>query len=486
MKPKQHNAVALGMGWLVSLGVVFVLGILSAFAFHLGPGAAEGGAGDLTMEQRELALVVEQYTGQPADLAAILSLGTGKGLPEQLEQSLRAIMRQSDRDERRMAATRLVRGMPSRCMMAAIKFLQEIPADPGRDQVLGCFLERWALEDGRRAIAFATTLESAAERELAIRSVLGGWSKSRPSEAWGWVIERTGNSRRGERWLEVIVTNLSGADRATALGLLERIKVADFQDRMAVAVMEKILETETPREAMRWLGEFPGGSSRPAAASLAQAWARTEPEAAADWLHDNFPAELDGLAEVLRDWTYVSAESAADWVWGSFSGLERRELLRSVAGEWIAGNGPAPLAEWLNVHGPDASLDGAIEVLALQTTAYDPATALIWAQSIIDPDTRSMLEIMIGRQWIRIAPDAAAANLPTLLESDSARAALLEPEYYSVDYEDTQLGYSGEPAYASGDAGYLDEEMAEEPAVLTEEEEALLLEQALLEAQPGQ
>jgi hypothetical protein len=58
----------------------------------------------------------------------------------------------------------------------------------------------------------------------------------------------------------------------------------------------------------------------------------------------------------------------------------------------------------------------------------DPATALVWAQSIIDTDTRGMLEILIGREWIRVSPQEAEENLPLLLESETARAALLEPE----------------------------------------------------------
>ena len=227
---------------------------------------------------------------------------------------------------------------------------------------------------------------------------------------------------------------------------------------------------------MRWLGEFPGNSSGFAATFLASTWARTEPEAAAEWLHKTFPADIDGLGEVLRDWVYVSPQSAADWVWENFNGVARGELMRSVASEWIAGNGPAPLAEWLNSHGPDATLDGAIEVLALQTTAYDPATALVWAQSILDPDTRSMLEIMIGRQWIRIDQDAAAENLPLLLDSESARAALLEPEYYPVEYNEPEVGYPEEQVY-SGEEAYPEDGVPGEGAELTEEEAAFLLEQ---------
>ena len=51
MKGKQFNVVTIGIAWMVSLGFVFILGILSAFALHLGPGAGTGMGSDLSIEQ---------------------------------------------------------------------------------------------------------------------------------------------------------------------------------------------------------------------------------------------------------------------------------------------------------------------------------------------------------------------------------------------------------------------------------------------------
>ena len=136
-----------------------------------------------------------------------------------------------------MAADGLVHGLPSRRVMACIRFLQEIPSSPGRNQVLGKFLEVWAEEDGRSAIIFATALGSLHERQLAIQSVLSGWSRKRPSDAWNWVIEGEGNSRRAERMLEIILATLGNSNRETALSLLDRMPQSEFQSRMSVVVV---------------------------------------------------------------------------------------------------------------------------------------------------------------------------------------------------------------------------------------------------------
>jgi hypothetical protein len=428
MKRNQLNAVTIGLAWLASLGVVFILGILLAFAMHLGPREGAESQGDLTLDERDLVLTLERYTGEPADIPAVLAQTDSNAIPEQVEQALRAILRERDPDLRRLAALRLVRGLPSRHVMSSIRFLQEIPSDPARDQVLRRFLESWASKDGRSAIAFASSLQSPRDSQLAINAVLRGWSTVRPADAWNWVIERAGNSRRAERWLEVILSNLGSFDRETALMLLNKMPSKSFQTQMSLVVMKQILLSEPPREALNWLGELPRGTEGAAATYLAERWASSEPAAAAEWLHDSFPAEIEGLDTVLREWVYASPRQAADWVWETFSGNDRHSLMDVVAEEWIANDGPTPLAQWLNNRGADQTLDGAVEALALATAEVDPATALVWAQSVIDPNTRSMLEILIGREWIRVSPDEAEENLPLLLESETARAALLEAE----------------------------------------------------------
>lgn len=438
MKRKQLNAVTIGLAWMASLAVVFILGILLAFAMHLGPREGAESQGDLSLDERDLVLTLERYSGDPVDIAAILSQTDKNSVPEQLEQAIRAILRTKDPELRGLAALRLVRGLPSRHVMSSIRLLQEMPSNPARDQVLRRFLETWAGEDGRSAIAFASSLESPRESQLAINAVLRGWSKERPADAWNWVIERAGNTRRAERWLEVILSNLGSFDRDTALMLLNKMPSKSFQTQMSLVVMKQILLSEPPREALNWLGELPRGTEGAAATYLAGRWAATEPAAAAEWLHDSFPEELDGLDGVILEWVYASPREAADWIWETFSGNDRRELMAAVAEEWIANDGPTPLARWLNDRNADRTLDGAIEALALATAEVDPATALVWAQSIIDEDTRGTLEIIIGREWIRVAPAEAEENLPLLLDSDTARAALLQPE---PDYSEE----SGEP-----------------------------------------
>lgn len=423
MNRKQTNAIILGLGWMASLGAVFILGILSAFAIHLGPGASEGASSDLTLDQREMLLTIERYAGEPGNIAEIMSVGDGNELPEQLEQTFRGIMREMDAERRHRATQQLVAGLPPRRIMTSIKFLQEIPAGPGRDQLLDIFLESWAREDGRRAMAFAASLNSPSESALATRAVLAGWSGVRPTEAWDWVLNNAGGGVRGLRLMEIVFSQVSATDRETAFSLMEQTTDPAIQDAMGGIVMAQILENATPREAMGWLSAFPAGAVQSAILELVVTWTASEPWAAADWVYNGFPAS------------------------------SRAYLIDAIAEEWIASQGPGPLADWLNARNPDSSMDGAIRQLAAATAELDPETALGWAQYIQDADERSMLEIMIGRLWIRMDPEGAAVGLPELVVSESARAALLEPEYYP---EEEEMEVAEEPLF-SAETGLVEE-----------------------------
>lgn len=416
MQRRQLNVIALGIGWLISLGVVFVLGILSAFAFHLKPGVDSVGTG-FSIEERELALVIERITGNTADLAALKAHGPQGGLPEQVEQTLRGILRIADPEVRAASARTVAAGLPSRQLMAAIRFIQEIPPAAARNSVLEALLREWAAKDGRSASAFSTSLQNPVDRDLAIASVLKGWAKVAPREAWSWVVDRYGTPRRAQPLLEIILLRLDQLNRPQAIELLDSLPASPTQADLASVLMDQILTSSSPAQALSWLAELPESTQSPAGGRIARAWARSDPPAAATWFHQNFPREIEPLREVLQEWVYRDATAAADWVWRTFKGESARRLLDTVATEWVANDGPAPLARWINANGPGAALDGAIETLALATATVDPDTALIWAQSISDPESRAMLRLFITREWQAEGDAPVVAAQEPLLEA---------------------------------------------------------------------
>lgn len=424
-KPNPLTAASLGIAWLLSIGAAFVMGVLSAFAFHLAPEAGPAHQANASLAERDLMITIERYSGQPADMAALKSVAAGDQLPQQLESTLRAVLRHHNTDERLMAAHRIANGLPHRKSMACIRFLGQLPPAPPRDQVWGVFLESWGHRDGRSAMGFAASLDRPREQQQAISAVLRGWTGQQPREAWAWVAEHAGNTRRAQQWFEIILANLGRNDRTVAFDLLRDLPDSPFRSDMATVVMDQLLAVHPPAEAANWLSELPPSTAPEAAAFLALRWSLSDPPAAAEFLLSSFPAQQEALAEVLREWVYRQPSTALNWAWDALPPTALRNLLPAMADEWIALAGPPPLAAWINQKGPDPALDQPIQQLALATAPLDPPTALSWAQSIQSVDLRSATEIQVAGQWIQQDPDSAAQNLPDLLQTAQARATLL-------------------------------------------------------------
>jgi hypothetical protein len=411
---------------MLSLGGVFLLGIFFAFALHLDP-SSSAGATSGNLKQRNLSLLMEELTGEPADLAAIFQVGDDEGLIGQVEAALRAILRLRSPEEQMVAAYRMVSSLPDRRITGAIRFLLELEPEPARDRVLGRFLEAWGGMDGRSAIFFGSKLKGS-ERQQAMAAAVRGWSRVDAVEAWNWVMERETNTRLAHRWVSIILEDQAVLNRSMAMDLLERLDAGSFQNRMGLLVFEQILQTELPETALSWLGQLPLGSKQAAYGSLALAMARNNPQEALRWLSESAPGEEAVIRSILADWAADRPELAVNWAWEHIEGALLADIMEELADIWMELEGPAPLADWLNANGPGPELDGAIEALAMTTLEMDPATALVWAQSVSFEEDRVLLEMVIGRQWIQRAPDEAMENLPFLLQSDEARATLIGNE----------------------------------------------------------
>lgn len=426
MKRRSLTVVSLGLAWLVSLGVVFVLGMLMAFAAHLSPTESAAELGD-DLQQRNLALVIEELTGRAADMAAIMSYGDSDENVAQLEEALLAIVRLKSPEEQLVASYRLVSTLPERRLLGSIRFLKELGPGPSRDRVLSKFLEAWGGVDGRSAMVFCGKLRGA-ERRDSTEAVIRGWSRHDPVEAWNWVMERETNARLAQRYVSIILEDQARLDRALSIELLDSLEPGEFQNRMGLLVFKQILAAERPEDALDWLGQLPQAVAGMAYGEVALAMARTNPPAALEWLGDVSIMDEPAIFDILSDWAASQPEAAVAWAWGNVEEGRLPLYMDALAEIWLSVSGPAPLADWLNAHGPGYVLDGAIEQLAMATLEVDPATALVWAQSVSDEKDRVMLELLVGRSWLERSPEEARENLSLLLTSDEARAALLGGE----------------------------------------------------------
>ncbi len=428
MSKQRMTPVVIGVAWLVSLGVVFVLGILSAFAFHRAPESMldpEHDRGD-----RELVFTVETLTGEPADLAALKSVSARDAFPAQLERALDDLAGMTPGVRRSFFTEALVRGLPMRPVVASVQHLAEQPPSEGRRALLRELMRRWGGLDGRSAVAFAATRTAEAVREEMLEAVLSGWAQVNAGDAWSWAMRQEVSDVVRVRFLGSVVTTEAEIDLESAVARASALEESALQPGVMRALTDWLVDNLGGEQALPWLVEMdPEGLPLDLIVYFARRWADTDPWMAAEWA-----GGLDGVAReevygaVAAQWASREPAEAAQWAYGLPRGVERMTMLRRIVGQWIRLEGLEFPTEWLAAQDPDPDLDGAVEAVVVALVELNPAAAFSWAMSIVDRTRREVAADAVARYWLDVDPEGAAPVLAEELPASVAQDLFAEPE----------------------------------------------------------
>ncbi len=428
MSKQRMTPVVIGVAWLVSLGVVFVLGILSAFAFHRAPESMLDPGHD--RGDRELVFTVETLTGEPADLAALKSVSARDAFPAQLERALDDLAGMTPGVRRSFFTEALVRGLPMRPVVASVQHLAEQPPSEGRRALLRELMRRWGGLDGRSAVAFAATRTAEAVREEMLEAVLSGWAQVNAGDAWSWAMRQEVSDVVRVRFLGSVVTTEAEIDLESAVARASALEESALQPGVMRALTDWLVDNLGGEQALPWLVEMdPEGLPLDLIVYFARRWADTDPWMAAEWA-----GGLDGVAReevygaVAAQWASREPAEAAQWAYGLPRGVERMTMLRRIVGQWIRLEGLEFPTEWLAAQDPDPDLDGAVEAVVVALVELNPAAAFSWAMSIVDRTRREVAADAVARYWLDVDPEGAAPVLAEELPASVAQDLFAEPE----------------------------------------------------------
>lgn len=424
MNRTRLTPLALALAWLFSLGLVFVLGLFLAFAFHLDPDHSRD---DESLELRQLSIVVERILGERLDYGEMMSMANRDRFPDQLERTLQILIRDESVYRRERALEYVAEGVPARKRISGIQFLLDQPSGSHRDLALRIFFEQWGRNDGRSALAMANRIEDPFEREPVVLAVLAGWSQTRPRDAWQWLMQNAGDASPSR--MTEAMWQIARYHRGDALSLLHQLN----DDHPATDIVwlsfgEGLLQAIGPEDALNWVGEMPSGWLQlEFVRMVGESLAAHSPQRAMVWIEDEAP---EGLAEILaetviRSWAQRVPEGVFNWLERHSPGADRRAMIQLTAESWVNAQGPVPLSQWLNAQPASADWDAAIEVLVVEVMDRNPRAALSWAQVISNPESRVYYEILVARNWVLRDPANALNALEDLLSTAEARALVL-------------------------------------------------------------
>lgn len=417
----------LGIAWMVSLGVVFVLGILSAFAMHQStrsPGTAQG----MGTDERAMLVAIEHFSGMPVELATLMNLSANE-LPEVLEAALRGLLREPDSMARQAGFHWICEGLPSRWVLGSIRFLSELPDSPSRTMGLEILMHRWGTEDGRSAVAFSSRLSSARDRNLLLSASLSGWAQYQPKQAWDWAVQRSQGPTGVQRFLRPVAIALTRKDISVLLEFLRQPLPDGSGGILSQAIIETLLEKESPEAATQWISAFPEPLQAPASLSLAGIWSSTNPERAMEYLRRTVGLVPETVEPVFTEWAYDDGPAAAQFIRDYAEPSSGPELMQIVSEAWVSGQGPASMARWLIESGPGPYSDPMVETLVMETMASDIPTAMDWARTATNPVIREELEILVGQAWLEQSGSDAFEEMVGRLTTQRAREFFLGSEF---------------------------------------------------------
>lgn len=428
MSKQRMTPAVIGVAWLVSLGVVFVLGILSAFAFHRAP--EFGLDAGLEPADRELAFAMESLTGEAADLAALKSVSARDAFPPQLERALERLAGMEPGLRRSFLTDVLARGLPMRPVVASVQYLAEQPTTEGRRFLTRELMFRWGELDGRSAAAFAATRTAEAARKEMLGAVLSGWARVSAGDAWSWAMRQEVDDAVRSRFLGRVAAAEAEVDLESAVARVGALDDAGLQGVVMRALTDWLVDNLGGEQALPWLVEMdPDGLPLDLIVYFARRWADMDPWMAAEWA-----AGLDGMAReevygaVAAQWASRDPAEAARWAYGLPRGMERMTMLRRIVGQWIRLEGLEFPTEWLAARDADRDLDGAVEAVVVALVELNPAAAFSWAMSIMDRTRRDVAVDAVARYWLEVDPGAAAPVLAEELPASVAVNLFAEPE----------------------------------------------------------
>lgn len=165
VKRSSLTPLVLGLAWMVSLGCVYSLGLISAFAFHLKPGV-EASAG-LTPSEREAGAVFEQLTGEPLEWGVLRSFNPGDRVPPQVMQLVDLLAALPEGPEPVVLSARFFRVLPPAKLEGVLEESLSIPPlDGPRALVLKGMIDAWRVRDAVGSAQFLEALERSEDPPL--------------------------------------------------------------------------------------------------------------------------------------------------------------------------------------------------------------------------------------------------------------------------------------------------------------------------------
>ena len=373
---------------------------------------------------------------------AVVAFGVGRvtapaqtaGRPADLAGAIRASLGEGDAVRRLAATTALLERLERKDLPDVLAVYEGMmPAIDAWD--LGAFFGAWARFDPAGAIEYALALprrNMLEERRIGVRAALAGWAYADPAKARvaAEKVAKHNAPLRVDVWNGLVTGWVrSGRDLEGLVGFLDELRPRTQRDKSAEVAVRELVRVAGADAALAWADAILGDESQEQSLKRAVFEAALRNSGALDpartgaWVLGYAEAEYapDGAVITGRRWGRVDGTAAMAWLEKLPAGQPRDRGVREAFLAWATADWDGAQA-WLESASLTAFHDPALEVLAEQLLAWDPAEALGWCERILGEMPRARCLSSGASRWYAKDALAAEAWLQTSSLDEEARS----------------------------------------------------------------
>jgi hypothetical protein len=161
-------------------------------------------------------------------------------------------------------------------------------------------------------------------RAAALTAIGATWATEKPAAALDWLAKepaenRTDANRRGFGSNDTLLYTFSDwmtSDRGAAQAWADSLPPGETRDKVQIQLARVLASNGDPAEATQVLYKLGRAADPKALSEIAGAWARKDPQAAADWAISQPTGSLQdqALASVVGAWAINDPGAAKDWL----------------------------------------------------------------------------------------------------------------------------------------------------------------------------
>ena len=265
-------------------------------------------------------------------------------------------------------------------------------------------------------------------------AVMSGWSEVDPKSAVAYAAEN-GSTEGGRNTLMMAAmqgwatTDIEGAINYA----MTEVDTTTDQGRGRGGGIENFLinryVNDNPQAAAQWaLSQSDPEVRKDAIGSIARSMAGDSPEEAALWAQNisDPEAQVEALLGTAAGWVREDPTAAMDWVLSIEDSATSSQATRSALSTW-AREDPYSASDYVINMDAGAEKDLAAATLTQNLVRQDPEMALLWAESITDPNLQMETLVPITNGWMNKNHEEATKWIQSSSLSEETKQELLTP-----------------------------------------------------------